>query len=55
MTFFKILRVEHYLCNTTGILAAPDRAGTAAEIAWHNFCLWLNEQLGRPRLALVDW
>jgi hypothetical protein len=24
----------------------------------HNFCMWLNEQLGRPRLAfmdLVDW
>jgi len=24
----------------------------------HNFCIWLNEQLGRPRLAftdLVDW
>jgi Transposase DDE domain len=30
----------------------------AAKIALHNFCIWLNEQLGRPRLAftdLVDW
>jgi hypothetical protein len=30
----------------------------AAKIALHNFCMWLNEQLGRPRLAfadLVDW
>jgi hypothetical protein len=30
----------------------------AAKIALHNFCLWLNEHLGRPRLAftdLVDW
>jgi len=27
-------------------------------MALHNFCIWLNEQLGRPRLAfldLVDW
>jgi hypothetical protein len=30
----------------------------AAKIALHNFCIWLNEQLGRPWLAftdLVDW
>jgi hypothetical protein len=30
----------------------------AAKIALHNFCIWLNEQFGRPRLAfmdLVDW
>jgi hypothetical protein len=20
----------------------------------HNFCMWLNEQLGRPRLAFAD-
>jgi hypothetical protein len=20
----------------------------------HNFCIWLNEQLGRPRLAFAD-
>jgi hypothetical protein len=29
-----------------------------AKIALHNVCIWLNEQLGRPRLAftdLVDW
>jgi hypothetical protein len=28
------------------------------KIVLHNFCIWLNEQLGRPRLAftdLVDW
>jgi hypothetical protein len=33
-------------------------ARVAAKIALHNFCIWLNEQLGRPRLAftdLVDW
>jgi len=33
-------------------------ARLAAQIAWHNFCIWLHEQLGRPRLAftdLVDW
>ena len=34
------------------------QARWAATIAWHNFCMWLHEQLGRPRLAfvdLVDW
>jgi len=34
------------------------QARLAAKIAVHNFCIWLNEQLGRPRLAftdLVDW
>jgi hypothetical protein len=34
------------------------RARLAAKVALHNFCLWLNVQLGRPPLAfadLVDW
>jgi Transposase DDE domain len=34
------------------------QARLAAKVALHNFCIWLNEQLGRPRLAftdLVDW
>lgn len=34
------------------------RARLAAKIALHNFCIWLNLQLGRPLLAftdLVDW
>ena len=26
----------------------------AAKMARHNFCLWLHEQLGRPRLAFAD-
>jgi hypothetical protein len=26
----------------------------AAKMALHNFCVWLNQQLGRPRLAFVD-
>ena len=30
------------------------QARWAATIALHNFCMWLHEQLGRPRLALVD-
>lgn len=30
------------------------RARLAATVALHNFCIWLNEQLGRPRLAFVD-
>ena len=34
------------------------QARIAAKIALHNFCLWLNGNLGRPQLAfaeLVDW
>ncbi len=34
------------------------RVRLAASIALHNFCFWLNFQLGRPRLAfadLIDW
>jgi len=30
------------------------QACLAAKIALHNFCFWLNEQLGRPRLAFAD-
>jgi len=34
------------------------QARLAAKMTWHTFCIWLNEPLGRPRLAvadLVDW
>jgi hypothetical protein len=30
------------------------RARLAARVALHNLCIWLNEQLGRPRLAFAD-
>ena len=30
------------------------QARLAAKVMLHNFCLWLNEQLGRPRLAFAD-
>jgi hypothetical protein len=30
------------------------QARLAAKIALHNFCIWLNGQLGRPRLAFAD-
>ncbi len=30
------------------------RARLAAKVGLHNFCIWLNEQLGRPRLAFAD-
>jgi hypothetical protein len=30
------------------------RACLAARVALHNFCIWLNEQLGRPRLSFAD-
>ena len=33
-------------------------ARLSAKVALHNFCIWFNEQLGRPRLAfadLIDW
>jgi hypothetical protein len=34
------------------------QARLVAKMALHNFCIWVNDQLGRPRLAfmdLVDW
>ena len=30
------------------------RARLGARVALHNFCIWLNDQLGRPRLAFAD-
>jgi Transposase DDE domain len=30
------------------------RARLAARVALHNFCIWLNDQLGQPRLAFAD-
>jgi hypothetical protein len=30
------------------------QARLAAKMALHNFCIWLNAQLGRPRLAFAD-
>ena len=30
------------------------RARLAARVALHNFCIWLNKQLSRPRLAFAD-
>jgi len=30
------------------------RARLAARVALHNFCVWLNDQLGRPRLAFAN-
>ncbi len=30
------------------------RARLAARVALHNFCIWVNVQLGRPRLAFAD-
>ncbi|PLS86318.1 MAG: transposase [Actinobacteria bacterium] len=30
------------------------RARLAARVALHNFCMWLNQQLNRPRLAFAD-
>ena len=47
---------------SSGAGAPQERSGlqarVAANIALHNFCLWVKEPLGRPRLAftdLVDW
>jgi hypothetical protein len=31
------------------------RARLAARVALHNFCFWLNEQLGRPRPSASSW
>ena len=30
------------------------RARLAARVALHNFCVWLNDRLGRSRLAFAD-
>lgn len=30
------------------------RARLAARVALHNFCIWLNDRLGRSRLAFAD-
>jgi hypothetical protein len=30
------------------------QARLAAKMALYNFCIWLNEQLGRPWLAFTD-
>jgi hypothetical protein len=30
------------------------RVRLAARVALHNLCMWLSEQLGRPRLAFAD-
>ena len=30
------------------------RSRLAGRVALHNFCIWLNDQLGRPRLAFAD-
>ena len=30
------------------------RARLAARVALHNFCIWLNERLGRPQLSFAD-
>ena len=30
------------------------RSRLATRVALHNFCIWLNDQLGRPRLAFAD-
>jgi hypothetical protein len=31
-----------------------EMGGLVARVALHAFCVWLNEQLGRPRLAFAD-
>jgi hypothetical protein len=49
-----VFGLEHERPHALGGL----RARLAAKVALHNFCLWLNLQLGRPPLAfadLVDW
>jgi hypothetical protein len=30
------------------------RARLAARVGAHNFCIWVNDQFGRPRLAFAD-
>jgi hypothetical protein len=50
----------HELFNTFGLWRERPhelqglRARLAATMALHDFCIWLNDQLGRPRLAFAD-
>lgn len=44
---FRLLRERPY--DLTGF-----QARLAAKVALHNFCIWFNLQLGRPRLAFAD-
>jgi hypothetical protein len=52
--------LRHKLFNTFGLHRERPhelsglRARLAARVALHNFCIWLNEQLGRPWLAFAD-
>ena len=47
---FGAFRLEHERPHSfTGL-----RARLAATFALHNFCIWLNRQLGRPNLAFAD-
>jgi hypothetical protein len=52
--------VYHHLHHTFGLQRerphhlAGFRVRLAAKIALHNFCIWLNQQLGRPPMAFVE-
>jgi hypothetical protein len=52
--------VYEKLFNTFGLWAERPhemqglRARLAARVALHNFCIWLNDRLGRPRLKFTD-
>jgi hypothetical protein len=42
------------LCRDRPHDLAGFQARLAAKVALHNFCIWLNQQLGRPLLAFAD-
>lgn len=51
LNVFRLSRERSH--NITGF-----QARLAAKVALHNFCIWINKQLGRPNLAfadLIDW
>lgn len=57
-TVFTKLQEQFRLHGERPHLLAGIRTRVAAKLALHNFCIWLNRQLGRPSLAfvdLVDW
>jgi hypothetical protein len=53
--------VDDKLFNTFGLWRERPhnlqglRARLASRVALHNFCIWLNDQLDRPRLAFADF
>ena len=57
-TVYEKLHNTFRLCRERPHDLAGFNARLGAKMALHNFCIWINSQLGRPKLAfadLIDW